>query len=202
MRQGSSFLVLLITFVFSLAPSWAQADIYRYVDAKGTVHFSNVPTDNRYKVYIRSGYTSRPRARYDERKYHPIIKEKAKRYAVDFDLVRAVIKAESDFCPTAVSCKGAQGLMQLMPETAQDMAVRNVFSPEENIEGGVKYLRRLLDMFNNNLPLSLAAYNAGENAVKGYNNRIPPYPETQDYVRKVLLYLRDYKNTTIRSRRQ
>lgn len=202
MNQGRNFLVLILVACFSLAPAFAWADIYRYVDARGTVHFSNVPTDNRYKIYIRSGHTSRPRARYDERLYHPIIKEKAKRYAVDFDLVRAVIRAESDFCPTAVSCKGAQGLMQLMPETAQDMAVRNVFSPEENIEGGVKYLRRLLDMFNNNLPLSLAAYNAGENAVKECNNRIPPYAETQDYVRKVLLYLKDYKSTTLRSRKK
>ena len=123
----------------------------------------------------------------------------SRKYGVDSDLVRAVIKAESDFDPMVVSRKGAQGLMQLMPETAKDMQVRNVFAPRENIEGGVKYLRRLLNMFKDDLPLSLAAYNAGENVVKQYKNQIPPYKETQEYVKRVLQYLKDYK-TVVSSR--
>jgi soluble lytic murein transglycosylase-like protein len=118
----------------------------------------------------------------------------ATKYQVDCDLVRAVIKAESDFNPSAVSPKGAKGMMQLMPETAEDMSVKNIFSPRDNIEGGVKYLRRLLNIFNNDLHLTVAAYNAGEDAVIGCNYAIPPYDETQEYVRRVLYYLRGYKN--------
>jgi len=174
----------------------AAADIYRYVDEKGTVHFSNVPTDSRYRLYVRGGPS---RTRYDSRRYDHIIHEMSRKYSVDSDLVRAVIKAESDFDPMVVSRKGARGLMQLMPETAKDMQVRNVFAPRENIEGGVKYLRRLLNMFEDDLPLSLAAYNAGENVVKQYKNQIPPYKETQEYVKRVLQYLKDYK-TVVSSR--
>jgi soluble lytic murein transglycosylase-like protein len=170
----------------------ARADIYRYVDENGVIHFTNVPADKRYRVYIASGSSV---SRYDRALHEPIIREMSARYRVDSDLVRAVIKAESDFNPNAVSNKGAKGLMQLMPETAQDMQVRNIFSPRENVEGGVKYLRRLLDMFNNNLSLTLAAYNAGENVVKDNNNAIPPYPETIDYVQRVLRFLRNYKTT-------
>lgn len=191
MSRWKNMMCLNILWVFFLNPCPAVADIYRYVDEKGTVHFTNVPTDSRYKPYIRSGYS---RAKDNIRRYDHIIREMSGKYRVDSDLVRAVIKAESDFDPLVISRKGARGLMQLMPETAQDMKVRNVFSPRENIEGGVKYLRRLLDMFNNNLPLTLAAYNAGENVVKDYNYKIPPYKETRNYVRRVLLYLRDYKN--------
>ena len=167
----------------------AFADIYRYVDEKGTVHFSNVPSDSRFKLYLSTSryYT----------KYNDIIKEMSAKYKVDSDLVRAVIKAESNYNPLVVSQKGAQGLMQLMPETALDMKVKNVFNPKENIEGGVKYLRRLLTTFDNDLPLTLAAYNAGENIVKENNYKIPPYKETQDYVKKVLLYLQEYKKKGI-----
>ena len=182
---------LNILWVFFLNPCPAVADIYRYVDEKGTIHFTNVPTDSRYQPYIRSRY---PRAKYNSRQYDHIIREMSGKYRVDSDLVRAVIKAESDFDPMVISRKGAKGLMQLMPETARDMRVKNVFNPRENIEGGVKYLRRLLDTFNNDLPLTLAAYNAGENVVKEYNLTIPPYGETRNYIKKVLLYLRDYKN--------
>jgi soluble lytic murein transglycosylase len=177
----------------SLSFCLAHADIYRYVDENGVIHFTNVPADKRYRMYISSGSSF---SRHDRILHEPIIREMSARYRVDSDLVRAVIKAESDFNPNAVSDKGAKGLMQLMPETAQDMQVRNIFSPRENVEGGVKYLRRLLTMFNNNLPLTLAAYNAGENAVKESNYSVPPYPETIDYVQRVLRFLRNYKTTT------
>ena len=186
---GLKILLIILFYAFS-----ASADIYRYIDAKGTIHFTNVPTDNRFKIYIHSKNEFFPAAKYDGKQYDWLIREMASKYKVDFDLVRAVIKAESGFNPLAISPKGAKGIMQLMPGTAQDMAVCNVFSPRDNIEGGVKYLRRLLNMFNNNLRLAVAAYNAGENAVIGCNYTIPPYDETQEYVRRVLSYLRGYKN--------
>ncbi|HPD61464.1 MAG TPA: transglycosylase SLT domain-containing protein [Thermodesulfobacteriota bacterium] len=188
------FVMLAVVVLLFFHPLSASADIYRYIDEKGTVHFTNVPTDKRYKLYLHSCEGYFRATKYDCKIYDPLIREMATKYQVDGDLVRAVIKAESDFNPSAVSPKGAKGIMQLMPETAEDMSVKNIFSPRDNIEGGVKYLRRLLNLFNNDLHLTVAAYNAGENAVIGCNYAIPPYCETQDYVKKVLLYLRDYKN--------
>ena len=190
-RLKSFFFFNIIVLSFSI-PFSASADIYRYVDANGTIHFTNVPTDKRFKLYIPSGNFCR--FRFNSSNYEPIIREIANKYQVDYNLVRAIIKAESDFNPSAMSPKGAQGIMQLMPATAEDMSVKNVFSPRDNIEGGVKYLRRLLNIFNNDLRLAVAAYNAGENAVIGCNYDIPPYNETQEYVRRVFSYLRSYKN--------
>ena len=115
---------------------------------------------------------------------------------MDSDLVKAVIKAESNFNHQAVSRKGARGLMQLMPATASSLQVHDSFHPEKNIDGGVRYLRYLLNVFRGDLSLALAAYNAGEKAVAKYNNSIPPYQETQHYVRRVLSYFNQYKNGT------
>jgi soluble lytic murein transglycosylase-like protein len=114
-----------------------------------------------------------------------IIKEAASRYGVSEELIAAVIEAESQFNPRAVSHRGAQGLMQLMPETAATLGVENPFSPRENIDGGVRHLRSLMDRFDNNVPLALAAYNAGHVAVLHYNG-IPPYPQTRAYVSRIL----------------
>ena len=119
----------------------------------------------------------------------------AKRHGVDPHLVRAVIRVESNFDPKAVSPKGAAGLMQLMPETAMRYGVENRFDPAQNVDGGVRYLRDLMTMFNGNLSLALAAYNAGEGAVLKYGRRIPPYPETQQYV----VWVRSYYNQFRRS---
>jgi len=132
------------------------------------------------------------RSRYDE-----IIERYSARYGVDPVLVRAVIQVESDFNPNCVSHKGARGLMQLMPATAARFGVQRIHDPSENIHGGVKYLRELLTMFNGNKELAVAAYNAGENAVIRYGNRIPPYAETTHYVPKVLGLYRKFQTTRV-----
>ena len=126
--------------------------------------------------------------------YDPIIEKVSEKYHMDSTLVKAIIKAESNFNNKAVSPVGAKGLMQLMPATAASLQVADSFHPENNIEGGVRYLRYLSMLFNGNLPLVLAAYNAGENAVIRYNNMIPPYKETRNYVKRVLNYLEQYRN--------
>lgn len=170
----------------------AKAEIYKYVDESGVVHFSNVPTEAHFisispKKIIRSISNRSMRQKH----YEPIINSMGEKYSVDPALIKAVIKAETDFNPNAISSKGASGIMQLMPQTASDLNVNNLFNAKENIEGGVKYLKYLIDLFNGNLTHAIAAYNAGENAVKKYNT-VPPYPETQNYVRKVLAYYKDY----------
>lgn len=115
---------------------------------------------------------------------HPYVEDAARRSAVDPDLIHAIIQVESDYYPNALSRKGAMGLMQLIPVTAQRFGVENTFDPKQNIEGGVTYLRYLLDLFGGDLTLTLAAYNAGENSVRRYGG-VPPFDETREYVRKV-----------------
>ena len=172
-----------ILFVLS-ANTIVSADIYRYRDSNGVWHFTNVQTDARYRLYIR---TYEKKSSEYMKEYEGIIQQASRRFNVDPLLVRAVIKAESDFDHRAVSKKGAQGLMQLMPQTATKMKVGNPFNPEENIFGGTRYLSLLLERFNNDESLALAAYNAGPEKVKDYQG-IPPYPETKSFVRKVLAY--------------
>src|SRR2546426_9732325 len=156
------------------------------------VHFTNPPTDPRYQRV--TGFSSGTEAGWlrlpgsDPSWYTTEIRGAADRYGVPARLVSAIIRVESSFNPRAVSSKGARGLMQLMPETASVLGVRNTFDPYENIDGGVRHLRGLIDRFGNNLTLALAAYNAGERAVTAYQG-IPPYPETQSYVLRVLRIL-------------
>ena len=161
------------------------ADIYRYVDEDGVIHFSNVPNHYRYRLYISDGKMDY-KAYFD--RYDKIISQAAQKHGVDSSLIKAVIRAESDFDKHAVSNKGAQGLMQLMPDTAKELEVEDSFDPEENILAGVRYLKRQLKNFQNNVSLALAAYNAGENAVRKYGHRIPPYQETRTFVNRVLRY--------------
>jgi hypothetical protein len=171
--------------------SLVSAEMYKLTDSNGTVHFTNAPTDRRYQRLgvasgTAAGWLRLPYGR-DQGPYVDEIRDAAERYGVPIKLVSAVIRAESGFNPRAVSRKGAQGLMQLMPATASLLGVRNSFDPRQNIDGGVRHLRGLIDRFPHSLPLAIAAYNAGEKAVSQYGG-IPPYPETKDYVTKVLSF--------------
>lgn len=182
----------------------AAASVYAYTAEDGSVSLSNVPADNRYRVLIRdpkdnalvsspeTGQKALP-AFADKARYDRIVKDAARTYGLDGALLHAVISVESHYNPKAVSRKGASGLMQLMPATARRYGVADSFDPVQNIEGGAKYLRDLLKLFNSDLSLALAAYNAGENAVVRSGNRIPQIRETMDYVPKVLGFYRKYQ---------
>lgn len=195
-------LILLPTALLLGDTASAMAEIYCFTDSRGVVHYTNVRTDPRYKlmpgiVSFSRAPVRRPPFRaqaqaHSERSFESHIQEAALRYDIDPMLIKAVIKQESNFDPNATSNKGALGLMQLMPGTARDMNVNDVFDPRENIFGGTRYLKRLSSQFNGDLVLTLASYNAGPERV-GSTNRIPDIPETQDYVRTVMSLYDSYK---------
>jgi Transglycosylase SLT domain/Domain of unknown function (DUF4124) len=180
----------------------ARADIYQYTDENGVLHFTNVDGGGKHRrrtatkskrprktaTAVNSRSATRPPVSSADipSAYSDIISTACDRYGVDPLLVHAVVKVESDFNPYALSSKGAMGLMQLMPQTAVSMNIRNSFNPQENIEGGVRYLRYLIDRYEGNLSLALAAYNSGETAVKRWGS-IPPFKETQNYVKRILM---------------
>lgn len=174
----------------------AMAGIYSFIDENGTIHFSNAPKDPRFNDKNQVTYLRKYRKQQDIREFDYYIRQAASRYEIDPHLIRAVVATESNYDSYAVSRRGARGLMQLMPATAGDMAVNNSFNARQNIEGGCRYLRRLLNMFDENLHLALAAYNAGPGTVKKYQS-IPPYRETQEYVRSVLSKFQLYKSKRI-----
>lgn len=180
---------LCLAFLLSLNPA-VWADIYRYVDKSGVVHFTNIKTDSRYRLYLR---TNRKAPSEYIKDYEDTIVEASNRFQVELSLIKAVIKAESDFDHRAVSTKGAKGLMQLMPQTAEEMDVADALNPEENILAGTRYLSLLLKRFKNDKTLALAAYNAGPEAVESYNG-VPPFPETQAFVERVMRYYNSYKS--------
>ena len=193
-RNNHTGVICLLVVLLFANPVSSQADIYKYVDKKGTIHLTNIPTNpqvNYVLVYREKRILFNIKAN-DVAKYDQIINRTAEKYNVDPALVKAVIKTESNFNHRAVSPKGAQGLMQLMPSTAYALQVPDSFQPDNNVEGGVKYLRYLMKLFNNDLSLALAAYNAGENAVIKHRG-IPPYRETQNYVQRVLSQYHQYR---------
>lgn len=190
-RARSRLTLCLATFV--TVSGVAQADIFSFTDERGVAHFSNVPNDARYAVLIRTApAVTQAGAKVDARllakaaEFDAFIAAAAAATAVEPELLQAVIVVESGFDPTAVSPRGARGLMQLMPATAQAYGVVDAADPAQNVAGGARYLRALIDRYENDLELALAAYNAGEGAVRRFGGRVPPYRETRDYVPRVL----------------
>jgi soluble lytic murein transglycosylase-like protein len=209
----------LFALSLSLVSVAAHADIWGYVDAKGDAHFATEKLDKRYQLFMRGNGTmeasralvpaesSTPLMRYlsqhpNLKKYEQLLNQAADEYQLDPALLKAVMAAESGFQPTAVSPKGAIGLMQLMPATAERFGLKGdrkrsieqkLTDPKTNIRLGARYLRFLEDMYPNQLHLILASYNAGEGAVQKYNHAIPPYPETRNYVKLVTQFYRMYQ---------
>jgi soluble lytic murein transglycosylase len=183
----------IFTTILLLASSLpAAADIYMYRDRHGVLHFTNAPAKPGYRLFLstpKPGIGRRsPTDRFDQ-----LITDAARTHGLEVPLLKAIIKVESDFNPQAVSRAGAQGLMQIMPETADLLEIKEPFDPLENIMGGTRYLKTLLERFAGNLPLALAAYNAGPTTVEKFNG-IPPYPETENYVEKVIKYQKLFKD--------
>lgn len=185
-------MALIVGLTLFVIPA-AMADIYVYIDHEGTLHFTNTPTSSQYKVYMREPL-ARPATLRHVTSYDDVISEAAKRHGLSSSLIKALIHVESLFNPRAVSKKGAIGLMQIMPENLQALNISDPFDPWENIMGGASYLKSMLERFRGELPLALAAYNAGPKAVERYHD-IPPYPETEAYVKKVMQFFRHYKKT-------
>lgn len=191
-------LLAIVLVLFSDLES--HADIYKYVSDDGTIYFTNAPIKKNGSVVVKKKRSyQRSNREYsnvyaDRESFHNMVEEKARRHNIDPQLVKAVIKAESNWNPNAVSPKGAQGLMQLMPSTASIMGVSNPFNPEANIDGGIRYLKYLLQKFDGNLTLALAAYNAGPKLVERIKS-VPPIPETITYVSRVISYYSRGKGT-------
>lgn len=209
-----------ITWILSVSATTLHADIYRYVDESGVMHFTNVPTSERYELFIKGSTEPPPEDSADSPGdssaspeaqpspaagdgyaiqkfrgtdiYDDYISIASQSYSVPFCLVKSIIKAESNFDCRAVSVKGAQGLMQLMPDTARLMNVDNPFDPYENIMGGTRYFRMLLNQFNGKVKHALAGYNAGPKNVEIHNG-IPPFRETRDYIGRVARFYRQLK---------
>ena len=188
-------LFLFIALGLLLTPLSA-ADVYVYKDKQGVLTFTNVPTHQGFRRVIREGNARLSSSGLSANSYEGLIRSASSRYNVDADLIRAVIKVESDFDSTARSQKGATGLMQLMPETARLHNVGDLYDPSANIEGGVRHLKLLLGKYQGDLELSLAAYNAGIKAVEKHGG-IPPFAETRDYVRRVLTYYQTYRGDSL-----
>ena len=191
----------LIPFFFLLCQlstvATAGADIYVHKDKDGVLTFTNVPNHSGFRRVLRDSISPLPRQTYRPN-FEDFIISASTRHSIDPDLIRAVIKTESDFNSNARSSKGAMGLMQLMPDTARQHNVLDAYNPLENIEGGVRHLRLLLSRYRGNLELSLAAYNAGINAVERHGG-IPPYAETRQYVQRVLRFYDGYRGTGVQN---
>jgi soluble lytic murein transglycosylase-like protein len=185
----------LFILSFLLWPVVSGADIYRYVDGEGVIHYSNTQPDEKFTLYLREGPKAAPRAQASGIPGASWMTGYVDRFSRANDLppalVHAIIKAESNGQRTAVSRKGAKGVMQLMPFTSKRLRVNDPFDPIENIEGGIKYIKELLVAFEGDLTNTVAAYNAGPGAVRKYGG-VPPYQETRLYVRRVMDLYRQY----------
>src|ERR1700726_2171629 len=189
----SAWPISILILAAAAAPGFARADLYSFTDANGVAHFSNVPSDSRYKLLIATpteAAAASPKESINwlarSAQYDNVISGAAKAATIQAALVRAVIVVESGFNPRAVSKKGAIGLMQLQPATAKRYGVKDIYDPEQNVRAGAHYLSDLLARFDSNLELALAAYNAGEEAVERYGRHVPPFRETLAYVPSVM----------------
>jgi soluble lytic murein transglycosylase len=186
-----TLLALFLTTALGAGP--AAADIYMYIDSQGVMHFTNTPTSTQYRVYIKEKPKRSVGRLQDMDRYDDIIVEAERRHGVAAPLIKAMVRAESAFDPRAVSHKGALGLMQIMPKNLKRLKVQDPYNPWDNIMGGTRYFKEMLERFDGQLPLALAAYNAGPHTVEQYRG-IPPYDETQNYVRKVMRFYAAFKN--------
>ena len=203
-RQYRSWRLAVLLVLASIGPlQWAHADVYKFTDKDGIVHYTNIKPTNQQNVKTFSFpcYASDPKCQQldweriplNRQAFSEVITAAAQVFTVDESLIRAIIHAESAYQPEALSPKGAQGLMQLMPATQKELQIENVFDPVSNIEGGTRYLARLLKEFDQDIDLAAAAYNAGPGAVHKYGG-IPPYKETREYVRRIRILYRRYRS--------
>lgn len=181
-------IIVSIMLAGAFAATSVHADIYMYVDESGNYYFTDTPMSSKYRLFIKERKPS------SKRHVDTYIKEASKRYGIDSHLIKAIMKVESDFNPRAVSKRGAKGLMQIMPENFDALNIQDPFDPRENIMGGTQYLKQLLNQFGE-VELALAAYNAGPTPVSRVNG-IPPFRETEEYVKKVLNYYYRLKQNT------
>jgi soluble lytic murein transglycosylase-like protein len=194
--------LVFVSLVLWFGPWCARADIFKYTDHQGRVYYTDKPKHAGFRLILKSpapfaavlrtrraiGIPGAIKHGSGRKRYAALVNAAASKHGVDANLLHAVIKAESDYNASAISDKGAVGLMQLMPETAERYGVKNRHDPKENIEGGARYLSDLIALFESNVPLAVAAYNAGENNVIKYGNHVPPFPETRSYVVRVMSF--------------
>ena len=192
MINPKKFLATAIGLVAMFAAGESFADVYAYKDKQGVLTFTNMPNHSGYRRVLKESGGPVGNGSITNASYKELIRLVSDRHNIDADLIRAVIKAESDFNSSARSNKGAMGLMQLMPETARLHNVIDAYDPNENVEGGVRHLKMLLERYQGDLELSLAAYNAGSGAVEKHGG-IPPFAETREYVRRVLRFYDSYR---------
>jgi soluble lytic murein transglycosylase-like protein len=200
-------IVKIVLFLIGVgATNHVLADVFAFEDESGTVTLTNQPNDSRYTLILESPKVSAPALVVITNPLPPsassipfraLVDEVAHTNNVEAALLHAVIATESNYITRAVSRKGAVGLMQLMPATAKRYGVKDVYDPVQNVQGGTRYLKDLLKLFDNNVRLTLAAYNAGETAVARFGNKVPPYPETREYVNKVMGLYNQYRVNSI-----
>ncbi|MFQ5432955.1 MAG: transglycosylase SLT domain-containing protein [Nitrospinota bacterium] len=188
--------------IIALSASTAHSgNIIKFVDENGTVHFTDHLVPMKYDVYIKNAERDRLSGPRQPNRFSKEIYQAGNRHGVDRHLIQSVIQAESGYDPMAVSSSGARGLMQLMPETAAQYRVDNVHNPVQNIDGGTRYLKHLINKYDGNVKVALAAYNAGETVVAEYNG-VPPFPETKTYIARVMEFYRELSGKKLRDERR
>lgn len=188
-KDITGWLVAVLFILMCTGVKSGSCAVYKWIDAAGRVHFSNVPVQSGFTFYCAEPSD----ANFESSSIDTLVEHYAKKHALDPNLVKAVMKAESNFDPDCISSAGARGLMQVMPATAAEMEIYDLFDPSQNIAAGSRYLSQMYKRFSGNLDLTLAAYNAGPTTVDEYGG-VPPYAETQKYLERVKKYFNQYRN--------